>query len=61
METRDEILHTMAEAYKKGKGRMLDHVVEVTANRAYASANCLTEKPGVCRTDIFAVYARTHN
>jgi hypothetical protein len=42
METRDEILRTMAGAYKKAtrkeKGRMLDHVVEVTGyNRAYAS------------------------
>jgi hypothetical protein len=42
METRDEILRTMAGAYKKAtrkeKGRMLDHVVEVAGyNRAYAS------------------------
>ena len=38
MGTRDEILRTMAEAYKKQKGRMLDHVVEVAGyNRAYAS------------------------
>lgn len=42
MGTRDEILRTMAEAYKKAtkkeKGRMLDHVVEVAGyNRAYAS------------------------
>ncbi|MEN2996826.1 MAG: hypothetical protein ABC360_07545 [Acetomicrobium sp.] len=38
MGTRDEILRTMAEAYKKEKGRMLDHVVEVAGyNRAYAS------------------------
>jgi len=42
METRDEILRTMAGAYRKatkrGKGRILDHVVEVTGyNRVYAS------------------------
>ena len=42
MGTRDEILRTMAEAYKKAtkkeKGRMFDHVVEVAGyNRAYAS------------------------
>ena len=42
MGTRDEILRTMAEAYKKAtkkeKGRILDHVVEVAGyNRAYAS------------------------
>ena len=42
MKIRDEILRTMAEAYKKAtkkeKGRMLDHVVEVAGyNRAYAS------------------------
>jgi len=42
MGTRDEILCTMAEAYKKAtkkeKGRILDHVVEVAGyNRAYAS------------------------
>ena len=40
MGTRDEILRTMAEAYKKAtkkeKGRILDHVVEVAGyNRAY--------------------------
>ncbi|WP_213698124.1 hypothetical protein [Acetomicrobium sp.] len=46
MGTRDEILRTMAEAYKKEKGRMLDHVVEVAGyNRAYASYRlCLCGK-----------------
>jgi len=42
METRDEILRTMAGAYRKAtkreKGRILDHVVEVAGyNRVYAS------------------------
>jgi len=45
METRDEILRTMAGAYRKAtkreKGRILDHVVEVTGyNRVYASQPC---------------------
>ena len=38
MGTRDEILRMIAEAYKKEKGRILDHIVEVAGyNSAYAS------------------------
>ena len=53
MGTRDEILRTMAEAYKKAtkkeKGRMLDHVVEVAwYNRTYASY-----RQGRLQIDIF--------